>query len=89
MWRGPKPRRPSWSPPGRVEWELSTPGLITELHGRYICTDNGDATTDVAYDLSLELSVPMIGTVRQRAERNLLRGALKGLKKRAEAQPAG
>jgi len=76
--------RYTWTPPGQVDWELVTPGLITQLHGRYTCTDNGDETTDVSYDLSLELSVPMIGTVRQRAERSLLRGALQGLKKRAE-----
>lgn len=65
-----------------VEWELVSGGLISQLQGRYSCRPNADGTTNVGYDLSLELTVPMIGTVRQRGERHILRSALRGLRRR-------
>jgi ribosome-associated toxin RatA of RatAB toxin-antitoxin module len=81
-----------WHGDESVEWEMVSGGLISALHGRYTCTDNGDGTTTVGYDLSLELTVPMIGTLRQRGERHILRSALRGLRRRvnetaAETQP--
>lgn len=71
-----------WHGDTAVEWELVSGGLISQLQGRYELADNGDGTTSVGYDLSLELTVPMIGTVRQRGERHILRSALRGLRRR-------
>lgn len=71
-----------WSDDDFVDWELVTGGLISQLQGRYTCRSNLDGTTTVGYDLSLELTVPMIGTVRQRGERHILRSALRGLRRR-------
>ncbi len=74
----------TWSGDEQVDWTLTSGGLISQLSGRYTCSDNGDGTTTVGYSLGLELAVPMIGTVRQRGERQILRGALKGLRRRVE-----
>jgi len=74
-----------WTGDEAVDWELTSGGLISQLRGRYTCQENGDATTTVGYELSLELTVPMIGTVRQRGERHILRSALRGLRRRVES----
>lgn len=79
----------TWSGNDRVDWTLTNGGLISQLDGTYTCRDNGDGTTTVGYELSLELAVPMIGQVRQRGERQILRGALRGLRSRAEALGIG
>jgi hypothetical protein len=41
--------------------------------------------TDVQYDLSIELVVPLAGFVKRRAEVRILMNALRALKARAEA----
>ena len=72
-----------------VEWELTSGGLLSQLRGRYQCVGTDDGSTEVTYDLRLELALPMIGTVRQRGERQILNSALRGLRRRVEAAPAG
>jgi ribosome-associated toxin RatA of RatAB toxin-antitoxin module len=79
----------TWSGDDQVDWTLTSGGLISQLQGRYTCRDNGDGTTTVGYALSLELAVPMIGTVRQRGERQILRGALRGLRRQVEGSQEG
>lgn len=74
-----------WTGDDLVDWELISGGLISQLRGRYSCRDNGDGTTGVAYELELALTVPMIGTVRQRGERQILRAALRGLRRQVES----
>lgn len=76
-----------WSGDSAVSWQLVSGGLVSQLQGRYSCSDNGDGTTTVGYDLRLELTVPMIGTVRQRGERHILRSALRGLRRRVAQAP--
>lgn len=79
----------TWCGDDSVDWTMTSGGLISQLHGRYTCRDNGDGTTTVSYELRLELAVPMIGTVRQRGERQILRSALRGLQRRVESIPRG
>jgi ribosome-associated toxin RatA of RatAB toxin-antitoxin module len=79
----------TWCGNDSVDWTLTSGGLISQLRGRYSCRDNGDGTTTVGYELRLELAVPMIGTVRQRGERQILRSALVGLQRRVESIPRG
>ena len=42
--------------------------------------------TDVTYELSVDLAIPMIGLLKRKAERRLTDTALKDLKKRVEAE---
>ncbi len=75
----------TWFGDERVDWTLTSGGLISQLSGRYTCRDNGNGTTAVEYQLSLELAVPMIGTIRQKGERHILRSALRGLRQQVES----
>jgi hypothetical protein len=55
------------------------------LDGTYRLTPNGSGT-DVTYELSVDLIIPMIGLLKRKAERRLTDTALKDLKKRVEAE---
>jgi hypothetical protein len=58
--------------------------MMKKLEGSYLLAPRGDAT-EVTYRLAVELSIPMIGMLRRRAEKVIIDSALKGLKKRAES----
>jgi ribosome-associated toxin RatA of RatAB toxin-antitoxin module len=66
-----------------VRWSLVSSTLLKALDGAYRLTPNGTGT-DVTYELSVDLSVPMIGLLKRKAERRLTETALKDLKKRVE-----
>ncbi len=68
-----------------VRWSLVSSALLKALEGAYRLTPSG-AGTDVTYELSVDLTVPMIGLLKRKAERRLTETALKDLKKRVEAQ---
>lgn len=72
-------------PPDRssVRWSLVTSTLLKSLEGAYRLSPNGSGT-DVTYELAVDLSVPMIGLLKRKAERRLTETALKDLKKRVE-----
>ena len=72
-------------PPDRqsVRWSLVSSTLLKALDGAYRLTPNGTGT-DVTYELSVDLMVPMIGLLKRKAERRLTETALKDLKKRVE-----
>ena len=74
-------------PPDRasVRWSLVSSTLLKALDGAYLLTPNGSGTgTDVTYELSVDLLMPMIGLLKRKAERRLTETALKDLKKRVE-----
>ncbi len=58
--------------------------MISELAGGYLLADRGSGT-DVTYDLTIAVRIPMIRMLRRRAERTIIDTALKGLKTRAES----
>ena len=66
-----------------VRWSLVSSTLLKALDGAYRLTPNGTGT-DVTYELSVDLLMPMIGLLKRKAERRLTETALKDLKKRAE-----
>jgi hypothetical protein len=66
-----------------VRWSLVSSTLLKALDGAYRLTPNGTGT-DVTYELSVDLLVPMIGLLKRKAERRLTETALKDLKKRVE-----
>jgi hypothetical protein len=59
--------------------------LLKALDGAYQLAASGDGT-DVTYELSVDLTVPMIGLLKRKAERRLTETALKDLKKRVEVE---
>lgn len=68
---------------GVVSWELVKSSILKALDGVYRLTGDGE-TTDVTYELSVDLSIPVIGMIRRKAEKTIIETALKGLKKRVE-----
>lgn len=67
-----------------VTWSLVSSTLLRSLDGAYRLAPKGSGT-DVTYELSVDLIIPMIGLLKRKAERRLTDTALKDLKKRAEA----
>jgi ribosome-associated toxin RatA of RatAB toxin-antitoxin module len=74
-------------PPDRksVRWTLVSSSLLRGLEGAYHLSPKGSGT-DVTYELSVELMIPIIGLLKRKAERRLTDTALKDLKKRVEAE---
>jgi ribosome-associated toxin RatA of RatAB toxin-antitoxin module len=68
-----------------VTWSLVSSSLLRSLDGAYRLSPKGSGT-EVTYELSVDLVVPMIGLLKRKAERRLTDTALKDLKKRAEVQ---
>jgi ribosome-associated toxin RatA of RatAB toxin-antitoxin module len=71
-----------WAP-GQVSWRLVRGGRLTAMDGSYALT-SGRGRTTVTYMLAVDTSLPMIGLLRRKAERTIVDGALRGLKRRVE-----
>jgi len=71
-----------WAPT-MVSWHLVEGTLLKAMDGSYQLTPKG-ATTTVTYRLSVDANLPMIGLFRRKAEKTIIDGALKNLKKRVE-----
>jgi ribosome-associated toxin RatA of RatAB toxin-antitoxin module len=67
-----------------VSWRLTEGGMLKAMDGTYTLTDNGDGTTTVAYKLAVDVSIPMIGLIKRKAEKVIIDTALRGLKERVE-----
>jgi Polyketide cyclase / dehydrase and lipid transport len=79
--------RYEWDGDAQVRWDVdpAEPGsVISELSGGYLLADRGSGT-DVTYDLTIGLRIPMIGMLKRRAEKMIIDTALKGLRTRAES----
>ncbi len=73
-----------WDGDAGVRWQLAQPGsVISGMSGGYALADRAGAT-EAAYDLEVDLRVPMPGLLKRRAEKTIIDTALKGLKNRAE-----
>ena len=74
-----------WSKaPNRLEFSLEDADLLTEMSGAYIIKDNGDDTTNVTYELTVGLSMPVPAVMRQKAEKSTIDLTLKQLKEKLE-----
>jgi ribosome-associated toxin RatA of RatAB toxin-antitoxin module len=70
----------------RVEWQLVAPSKMQkEQVGSYDIEPNGDGTSTVTYMLSVELTIPMLGMLRRKAEKRIMDTALRELKRRVES----
>ena len=74
-----------WEGNESVSWTLTKGEMLTALDGSYRLTDNGDGSTSVAYQLAVDVKMPMIGMLKRKAEKVIIDTALKGLKKRVES----
>lgn len=75
--------------PQRLAWELDEGDIVRRLDGEYrFAPTPGDGSgTEVTYQLTVELAVPLPGFVKRRAETKIVTTALAELKARAEAGP--
>ena len=63
-----------------VSWTLTQGDMLKAMDGTYLLTDNGDGTTEVVYQLAVDVSIPMIGMIKRKAEKVIVDTALRGLK---------
>ena len=74
--------------PDRLGWDLVEGDLPRELDGAYVLTAaDGEAATDVVYELAIDLVYPIPGFVKRRAEGRIIKTALSELKARVEGSP--
>ena len=71
-----------WEDDG-VRWDLVSGQIQRSQRGRYRLEESGGSTT-VTYTLAVDLTVPMPGLLKRRAERRIMDTALTGLKRRVE-----
>ena len=76
-----------WSVPQTVQWQLISGRMQKAQHGSYVLTETPEGT-EVRYELSVELAVPMLGLFKRRAEKMIIDTALTGLKRYVEAGSA-
>ena len=73
-----------WSAyPDRVDYSLEDADLLTDMSGAYIVKDNGDET-EVTFELTVALSMPVPEMMRTKAEKSTIDLALKQLKEKLE-----
>jgi Polyketide cyclase / dehydrase and lipid transport len=76
----------TWHGDDGVSWRVVEPGkMVSDLQGSYRLADAGSGT-EVTYELAVDLSVPMLGLIRRKAEKVIVDTALRGLKKRVEGR---
>lgn len=73
-----------WAPDdSRVDWHLLEASMQKDQRGSYALVER-DGGTEVTYELSVDISIPMIGMFKRRAEKAIIDTALRDLKKRVE-----
>jgi ribosome-associated toxin RatA of RatAB toxin-antitoxin module len=77
--------RYDWQGDKSVAWTLIDGRMLKAMDGAYELADRGGDETEVTYRLAVEISIPMIGMLRRKAEKVIIDTALKGLKQRVES----
>lgn len=72
-----------WDGDRRVTWTLVHGHMQKRQDGVYALTET-DGRTEVNYSITIDLSIPMLGLIKRKAEKVILHTALKELKKRVE-----
>jgi ribosome-associated toxin RatA of RatAB toxin-antitoxin module len=73
-----------WQDDELVSWRLVEGSLIKALEGSYALRADGPGTTEVIYQLTVDVAIPMLGLLKRKAEKVIIDTALKELKKRVE-----
>lgn len=77
--------RYDWTGDESVSWTLVEGRMLKAMDGAYVLDGRGDGSTEVTYRLAVDISIPMIGMLKRKAEKVIIDTALKGLKKRVES----
>ena len=73
----------TWDGDRRVSWTLVRGQMMKRQEGSYTLEER-DGSTEVTYAITIDLTVPMLGMIKRKAEKVILDTALKELKKRVE-----
>jgi ribosome-associated toxin RatA of RatAB toxin-antitoxin module len=76
--------RYEWDGDAQVTWTLVKAKMLRAMEGAYVLEPRGSGT-EVTYQLSVDLSIPMIGLIKRKGEKVIIDTALKGLKQRVES----
>ena len=73
-----------WHGDRSVSWHLVQGKMLKAMEGSYTLAPQVGGT-EVTYRLAVDVSIPMIGMLKRKAEKVIIDTALKGLKKRVES----
>jgi uncharacterized membrane protein len=73
----------TWEGDRKVSWTLVKGQMQKRQEGSYALEET-DGRTEVTYRITIDLSIPMLGLIKRKAEKVILDTALKELKKRVE-----
>ena len=78
----------TWEGDRSVSWEIVEPSsMLTSMDGCYLLEPGADGTK-VTYQLRVDVSIPLLGMLKRKAEKVVIDSALKGLKQQVEAAGA-
>ncbi|MEU2153732.1 SRPBCC family protein [Streptomyces sp. NPDC019396] len=76
----------TWTGANQVAWTLVKSQMLRELDGSYtLAPVDGGKRTEVTYQLTVDVKIPMLGMIKRKAEKVIIDRALAGLKKRVES----
>jgi uncharacterized membrane protein len=79
--------RYDWQGDREVSWSLAEPAtILRSMDGSYVLEDAVGATR-VTYQLAVDVSIPLLGMLKRKAEKVIIDTALRGLKARVEGRP--
>ncbi|MBL1096985.1 SRPBCC family protein [Streptomyces coffeae] len=75
----------TWTGADEVSWSLVKSQMLRTLDGSYrLAPVDGGKRTEVTYQLTVDVKIPMLGMIKRKAEKVIIDRALAGLKKRVE-----
>ncbi|MET9291776.1 SRPBCC family protein [Streptomyces sp. NPDC003077] len=80
----------TWTGAHEVAWSLVKSQMLRSLDGSYrLAPLDGGRQTEVTYQLTVDVKIPMLGMIKRKAEKVIIDRALAGLKARVESGAAG
>ncbi|MBW8737408.1 MAG: SRPBCC family protein [Streptomyces turgidiscabies] len=74
----------TWTGEHEVSWTLVKSQMLRAVDGSYTLKPAGGGATEVTYQLTVDVKIPMLGMIKRKAEKVIIDRALAGLKKRVE-----
>jgi ribosome-associated toxin RatA of RatAB toxin-antitoxin module len=76
----------TWNGENEVSWTLVKSQMLRAIDGSYtLAAVGGGDRTEVTYQLTVDVKIPMLGMIKRKAEKVIIDRALAGLKKRVES----
>ena len=75
----------TWTGANEVSWTLVKSQMLRSLDGSYRLAALPGDRTEVTYQLTVDVKIPMLGMIKRKAEKVIIDRALAGLKKRVES----